>query len=51
MGSTSMAGRARRPALEALCELEAFLSCSAEGRLGLDELERESERRGRQVAC
>lgn len=42
---------AERPALEALCELEAFLSRSAVGRAGLDELERESETRGRQVAC
>lgn len=51
MGSASVAGRrGRRPALEALCELEGFLARSAEGHLGLDELERESERRGREVA-
>ena len=48
-GSTSSRSR-RRPALEELCELEAFLARSADGRLGLDDLERESERRGREVA-
>ncbi len=45
-----MAGRGPRPALEALCELETFLARSAEDRLSLDELERESEQRGREVA-
>ncbi|MGH8296552.1 MAG: hypothetical protein ACRETZ_13820, partial [Steroidobacteraceae bacterium] len=51
MGSASMASRQRRPALEALCELEAFLANSTGGRAGFDELERQSERRGREVAC
>jgi hypothetical protein len=45
-----MAGREHRAALQALCELEAFLACSTDGGLGLDGLERESERRGREVA-
>ncbi len=44
-----MGSSERRPALEALCELEALLARSAGG-AGLDELERASEERGREVA-
>lgn len=50
MVSASRAARQPRAASEALWELEAFLAASAAGRAGLDELERESERRGREVA-
>lgn len=50
MVSASRAAREPRPASEALCEMEAFLAASAARRAGLDELERESERRGRDVA-
>jgi hypothetical protein len=44
-------GSQRRPALEALCELESWLARSSGEGLGLDEIERESERRGRDMAC
>jgi hypothetical protein len=50
MVSASRAAREPRAPSAALCELEAFLAASAVGRLGLDELERESELRGREVA-
>lgn len=39
----------RRLALEAFCDLERFLASGAEARLGLSEIERESETRGREV--
>lgn len=45
------AGQQPRPALEALCELEAWLARSSGEGLGFDEIERESERRGRELAC
>lgn len=50
MVSASRAVRESRPASDALCELEAFLAASSAERAGLDQLERESERRGRDVA-
>jgi hypothetical protein len=50
MVSACGAAREPRAASEALRELEGFLAASASGRGGFDQLERESERRGREVA-